>query len=227
MAIKFVSIKCPECGSILDIEEGRKQIYCSYCGAHIMVQNDNEYIFRQVDEAAVKRAEATMRRTDAETMIQLKKMENEENESKRKRKAYYIAYTIAGILFVLGMLIGQVIEDAWSLSCIGLLIAVFAFDKNMEDKDDAKRQTPLYDYETRISSDMYHYENKNVDTIESLYYAAGFTNITTVPLHDLGMFSRKNGLVKDIEIGGDDNFRCDDIFNKDTYVVIKYHSYKR
>ena len=33
MAIKFVSIKCPECGASLDIEEGRYQIF-----AHIAAQ---------------------------------------------------------------------------------------------------------------------------------------------------------------------------------------------
>ena len=30
MAIKFTSVKCPECGAALPIEEGRKQMSCSY-----------------------------------------------------------------------------------------------------------------------------------------------------------------------------------------------------
>ena len=42
MAIKFVSIKCPECGATLDIEEGRKQIFCSYCGTK---QNTQEKMY--------------------------------------------------------------------------------------------------------------------------------------------------------------------------------------
>ena len=41
----------------LDFEEGRKYIFCSYRGAKILLDNDNEYIFRHIDEASIKRAE--------------------------------------------------------------------------------------------------------------------------------------------------------------------------
>ena len=57
MAIKFISVKCPECGASLPIEEGRKQVFCSYCGTKVMVTNENEYIYRHIDEADVKKAE--------------------------------------------------------------------------------------------------------------------------------------------------------------------------
>lgn len=57
MAIKFTSVKCPECGASLPIEEGRKQVFCSYCGTKVMVTNENEYIYRHIDEADVKKAE--------------------------------------------------------------------------------------------------------------------------------------------------------------------------
>ena len=68
MAIRFVSIKCPECGASLDVEEGRQQIFCSYCGTKVMVQNDNEYIYRHIDEASIKQAEA-------DKIVQLRKLE--------------------------------------------------------------------------------------------------------------------------------------------------------
>lgn len=41
MGIKLITVKCPECGASLDIEEGRKQLFCSYCGSKILIQNDN------------------------------------------------------------------------------------------------------------------------------------------------------------------------------------------
>lgn len=56
MAIKFISVKCPECGASLPIEEGRKQVFCSYCGTKVMVTNENEYIYRHIDEADVKKS---------------------------------------------------------------------------------------------------------------------------------------------------------------------------
>jgi len=33
MSVELISVKCPECGASLDIEEGRRQMFCSYCGA--------------------------------------------------------------------------------------------------------------------------------------------------------------------------------------------------
>lgn len=33
MAIKLVSVKCPDCGQTLSIEENRTQAFCTYCGA--------------------------------------------------------------------------------------------------------------------------------------------------------------------------------------------------
>ena len=57
MAIKMVSVRCPDCGASLDIEEGRRQIFCSYCGSKVIIQNDNEYIYRTVDEAEVRQAD--------------------------------------------------------------------------------------------------------------------------------------------------------------------------
>ena len=70
MAIKLNSVKCPECGASLPIEEGRTQVFCSYCGTKVIVTNENEYIYRHIDEAGVKQAETNrivrMRELDLE-----------------------------------------------------------------------------------------------------------------------------------------------------------------
>lgn len=66
MAIKFVSIKCPECGANLDAEEGRKTMFCSYCGRKIMIVDDNEYKYevthRYIDEAKIREVEEEAKR---------------------------------------------------------------------------------------------------------------------------------------------------------------------
>ena len=74
MAIKLNSVKCPECGATLPIEEGRTQIFCSYCGTKVIVTNENEYIYRHIDEAEVKQAET-------DRMIKLRELEMEEKEN--------------------------------------------------------------------------------------------------------------------------------------------------
>ncbi|MCD8148995.1 MAG: zinc ribbon domain-containing protein [Clostridiales bacterium] len=85
MAIKFVSVKCPECGAALDVEEGRKQIFCSYCGAKVMIVNDNEYVYRHIDEAGIKQAET-------DRIIQMKKMEIAEKTELLKNGGSVLKY---------------------------------------------------------------------------------------------------------------------------------------
>lgn len=71
MAINIISIKCPDCGASLDVNGSLSQIYCTYCGAKIIITNDNEHIYRHIDEADIKKAET-------ERIILLKKFELEE-----------------------------------------------------------------------------------------------------------------------------------------------------
>ena len=72
MAVKFTSVKCPECGANLPIEEGRERIFCSYCGTPVIITNENEKIIRHVDEAKIKRAET-------ERIVQLEQIELEKH----------------------------------------------------------------------------------------------------------------------------------------------------
>lgn len=61
MAIKFIPIKCPECDADLDIEEGRKVMFCSYCGRKIVMVDENEFKYnvthRHVDVAKIREVE--------------------------------------------------------------------------------------------------------------------------------------------------------------------------
>lgn len=45
-----ITIKCPECGAMLNIEEGRRQCFCSYCGTKIMIPDSSE----QIEQGAVE-----------------------------------------------------------------------------------------------------------------------------------------------------------------------------
>ena len=79
MSLSFINLECPKCGATLSVEEDRKQVFCSYCGAKILLNNDNEYVFRHVNEAEVKRAEY-------EQIIKLKELEIEEKRITEKRE---------------------------------------------------------------------------------------------------------------------------------------------
>lgn len=61
MSINLISLKCPECGATLQVEEDRKECFCSYCGNRVIVQNDNEKTINInkhiVDETEIKKIE--------------------------------------------------------------------------------------------------------------------------------------------------------------------------
>ena len=79
-SLNLVSVKCPDCGAALSIEEGRKQAFCSYCGAKLLIENKNEYVIRKIDEAEVAKQEK-------EREIRLKEIEAEQEINKSKNKA--------------------------------------------------------------------------------------------------------------------------------------------
>lgn len=216
MAIQFVSVKCPECGADLSIENGREFAFCSYCGAKIMVSNDNEHIYRTIDEAGIKQAET-------ERMIRLRELELEEKENSRGRKSQFIAYGIALAFVIVGALICivQPLGGMWGI-IIGAYIALFTFIKS----DDKKKKPRKYvsPNEVSITDSMLDCEDKNYNSIVLLFKGSGFTNVTAVPLNDLNMFNmKKNGQVEAVTINGNDDFDEGDIFPKDSNVLITYH----
>lgn len=81
--------------------------------------------------------------------------------------------------------------------------------------------------EVQITDKLSYYREKHYETIYGLYKNSGFVNISTIPLHDLKLLEfKKNGLVKEITINGEDDFDEGDIFKKTDPVVIMYHSTK-
>ncbi len=83
--MKFINAQCPSCNASLSIEEGRTTAFCTYCGTKVILYNENEKVFRSVDEAAIKKAEV-------QKEIEIEKIKNQEKENKRN--------FIFGILYI-------------------------------------------------------------------------------------------------------------------------------
>ena len=97
MSISIVSVKCPECKASLPIEEGRTQIFCSYCGAKVIITNENEFIYRHIDEAEVTQAET-------DQLVRLKELELEEKRIEDDKQIRAVKIKISLFLFALGTL---------------------------------------------------------------------------------------------------------------------------
>ena len=95
---QLISVKCPDCGQTLSIEENRTQAFCSYCGAKILISNENEYVFRQVDEAGIKKAET-------DRIIRLREMEIAEKNSSLRKALTIIWIVLSLILIVIAVVL--------------------------------------------------------------------------------------------------------------------------
>ena len=120
MAIQFISVKCPECNATLSIEKERSMAFCTYCGTKILLNNENEHVYRQIDEARIREAEL-------EQMVRLKELEMEERETARSRKAHAIAFGVALAFVLVGALIciRDSLAGMWAI-VLGIWIALFA-----------------------------------------------------------------------------------------------------
>ena len=96
MSIQLITIKCPECGATLSIEDNREQAFCTYCGAKVLIHNENEYIYRQIDEAGVKQAET-------DRLVRMKQMELLEKKQEEAKKQKALKIKLAIIMAFLGI----------------------------------------------------------------------------------------------------------------------------
>lgn len=218
MAIRFVSIKCPECGASLDVEEGRQQIFCSYCGTKVMVQNDNEYIYRHIDEASIKQAEA-------DKIVQLRKLEIIERKRAEAAKVKRVKIIVSILMGILG--IGLMIAGAGMGGLVGLLVlegVMFIWILSDKDKEDDELD---FGDKVKVPSGISGYESKSYSAIEAMFVSAGFTNVRCVPLNDLTMgLLKKPGMVQSITIRGKEITSGGKKFSPDAPVVISYHSHR-
>lgn len=232
MDVKLVSVKCPECGATLDIEEDRRQAFCTYCGAKVILQNENEHIYRHIDEAEVKQAET-------ERIIRLKKMEFAEkrlSDYRRMRSLKIKVALISGILGILAIPIGMVAGEAtgdpnsslYMISASGYFFLFFALVVALtltnNDEDDIMDLSE----KAKVPSSIRDYEKLSYIAVEAMLKGAGFTNVESIPLNDLttGLI-KKPGSVDSIVINNKKITNGGDRFSKDARVVISYHSLNR
>lgn len=232
MAVKFIPIQCPKCGADLSYEEGRKVLFCSYCGAKILVDqyNENEHIYRNIDEADVKRAET-------DRMVQMRELDLEEKGQTRGNAGLIIGIIALGILAIIGC-IGMSVDNEGMMMCLmldfiigSLLIWHYGdvFEQRKKNSEERKRlireRENLRAGKIRVPQEEGELEGKNYKAVEELLRTSGFRNISVIPMGNLtlGVFE-KPGMTETVTIAGREDFSSDDWFKPDDKVIITYHS---
>lgn len=214
MGIKLNSLKCPECAATISVEEGRTQCFCSYCGAKIAITNENEFVYRNVDEADVKRAET-------DRTIKLHKMKFHEKMTKTK----LVIGLISGILGILFFIIGVISDESdsdLSFTIIGMFLlfaSLMSFIGSKDENDDIEGGI-------KIPSSVLNYEKKNFAAVQAILLSAGFKNVQCIPLNDLTMgLLKRSGSIESITINGKEIYSTSKKFSPDASIIISYHSF--
>lgn len=101
---KIVSLKCPGCGAVLS-DENSDVMFCKFCGSKLIIDNDNEYIYKNINVADVKRAET-------EQLVKLKELEMREKENEHKKELLKIKIKSSIALASIGIIM-MILGDAF------------------------------------------------------------------------------------------------------------------
>ncbi len=226
MAIKFVSVKCPECGAALDVEEGRKQIFCSYCGSKVMIENDNEYIYRHIDEAGIKQAET-------DRMVRMRELDFAEKQSMQGngvKKVLTSIWIVLSLIIVAICIIKISILDDFMTGFLMLFYiggpviggGGYLIFKLMPEKENEK--VMLSNGGIRFPKSIVPYSDKNYEVIQQALLNAGFHNVKCVNLHDvkLGLL-QKPGQVESITVNGERLVSGGKVYSPDVSIIVTYH----
>jgi len=82
--------------------------------------------------------------------------------------------------------------------------------------------------EIKVPASASSWVDRDYEVVAQEMEAAGFTDISTMPLADLTIgWAKKMGAVEKVSINGDSGFSKGTIFPKDAKVIITYHSKKK
>ncbi len=223
MAVTFHSVKCPECGASLPIEEGRNQVFCSYCGTKVLVHNDNEHIYRHIDEAGIKQAET-------DRLVKLRELEMaEKNNATRKIliKAWLI---ISIILIVIAVYLLLSSHDDWMKAFLFICYACFPviggggilLFRVMPEKEAEKAAMKIGGI--RFPKGLEPFDEKHFEVVRNSLQSVGFTNISCINLHDITFgILNKPGRIESITVEGEKITSGGKVYMPNVSITITYH----
>lgn len=238
MAVKFTSVKCPECGASLPIEEGRERIFCSYCGTPVIMTNENEKIIRHVDEAKIKRAETDRMIKLEQLDLERRRVDQEIKDAERASKIqtvltkFWIAVVIILFCICIGLLLIR--DEDGSLGWIYAFLFFFFVGapvaivggvlvfKVLPEKAAQKRL--IIQGGVRFPKKLEPFSEQNFQHMRSVLVSAGFQNVECVNKHDiiLGIFT-KTDQVETVSVDGKGITSGGKVYYPDVPITITYH----
>lgn len=235
MAVKFTSVKCPECGANLPIEEGRERVFCSYCGTPVVITNENEKIIRHIDEAKIKRAETDRVIKYGQFELEKKCIERELDDaySVRKLQSVLIKIWIVLVLIIFCICLwfvfrerGRGFFDAFLfIGYVGAPIVAgggFLIFKVLPDKTERKQL--INHGGICFPKRLEPFNEQDFHHMRKVLESSGFSNIKCINKHDviLGIFAKADK-VETVSVDGKEITSGGKIYLPNTPITITYH----
>lgn len=102
MEAKTVQLRCKDCGGIMTVEENKSILSCPYCGSKEFISESDHVKIEKI-------------KNDTQKEIELKKLEFEERERRRKIITKIVLTTLsvllkaAVLLFVVFLIVGAIV----------------------------------------------------------------------------------------------------------------------
>lgn len=226
MAITLNSVKCPECGATLPIEEGRTQVFCSYCGAKVIITNENEHIYRHIDEAGIKQAETNR-------MVRMRELDLEEQRAAQGnslKKILTIIWMALSLIVLVICIVKIAVQDDFTTGFLMLFYlggpviggGAYLIFKLIPEKETDK--VLMSSGGIRLPKDIFPYSEKNYEAVQASLRNAGFNNISCINMHDLTLgLLQKPGKVESITVNGEKVMAGGRVFMPSVPITITYH----
>ncbi len=227
MAISVKSIRCPECGANLEVESNRDSLFCSYCGTKIIVTNENEYIYRHIDEAGIRKAET-------DRIVRMRELDIAEGDNLTHKILTIVWLVVSLILITIGVIIclseGNDDMPGWAGGFLFLFYvcapvigggAYIVF--NVLPGKQAERIV-IKNGGVRFPKHLEPFSDKNYEYVATSLKEAGFYNVSCINLHDLTLgLLQKPGKIDNISIDGERIISGGKYYMPDVNITITYH----
>ena len=114
--VNVVSLKCPDCQANIEIQEGKKKCFCSYCGRQLLLDDGSVTItHRTIDHTRIREVEL-------EQQLKLKQMEIDAIEKKERSRKQSILLGIWLLSVVVLLLLSIFTADEANFSPFQLVL---------------------------------------------------------------------------------------------------------
>ncbi|MED9970419.1 MAG: zinc ribbon domain-containing protein [Ruminococcus sp.] len=152
--MKLVDITCPKCGANLHIDADRKQAFCEYCGAQVIIDDEVQHLQIDNAESAGYAFEKGRQRAQNEAQAQRYYFAQPQPAPKKNKK---IVWWVLGWIFIFPIPLTIIIVRNQKLKTaakIGIIAATWivylligiASGADNENKDQSKTPAPQTSY---------------------------------------------------------------------------------